>query len=420
MYHIDQILVCNCIYYMRSNMFIKKSISYKWVVLAISFALMLVFAISLQSLPPIFDKIQKDISFSNSQAGMLMGAYAIPGIFIPFLIAFLASRYNKKSIIHIALLIMIVGMVAFAMAVSFSTLLIYRLITGIGATALVVLAPLLVTMFFNKTNMGVAMGIFNTAVPFGTVVAASLFGILGEMIYWRSIILGIALFAAVVLVINIFKLSLPKEEASKEVNIASEETSGRLLSNVNLWILVLIWDLGNSQLLAYVTFVPQHFQKIGMSMQEAGLLTSFIMLVPILLGPIVGIIIDKKGWKKRLLLAGSIIMAISFILISRGTIGLPIWAFTLGIGFTPIPIFVFSLLPELIHPRQMVMGLGILTAASNLGIAIGPSAFGFLLDKTGGNFKIGFIILALFSLVIILALSGLKQTKINRLQSENK
>ena len=149
-------------------MFIKRSNSYKWVVLAISFALMLVFAISLQSLPPIFDKIQKDISFSTSQAGMLMGVYAIPGIFIPFLIAFLASRYNKKYIILIALLIMIIGLVAFSIAGSFSTLLIYRLIAGIGATALVVLAPLLVTMFFDKTNMGIAMGVFNTAVPFGT------------------------------------------------------------------------------------------------------------------------------------------------------------------------------------------------------------------------------------------------------------
>lgn len=277
---------------------------------------------------------------------------------------------------------------------------------------MVVLAPLLVTMFFDKTNMGIAMGIFNTAVPFGTVIAASLFGILGEKIHWRSIILGIALFVAVVLVINIFKLYLPKEEANKEANVASEESSVGLLSNANLWLLVLIWALGNSQLLAYVTFVPQHFQNIGMTMQSAGLLTSFIMLVPIFLSPVVGIIIDKTGWKRRLLLAGTIIMAISFILISRGTYGLPIWAFTLGVGFTPIPIFVFSLLPELIKPRQMAMGLGILTAASNLGIAIGPSAFGFLLDKTGGNFNLGFIILAFISLVIILALSGLKQTRL--------
>ena len=57
----------------------------------ISFILMLTFAISLQALPPIFDKIQEDIAFTNSQAGMLMGVYAIPGIFLPFLIAFLAG-----------------------------------------------------------------------------------------------------------------------------------------------------------------------------------------------------------------------------------------------------------------------------------------------------------------------------------------
>ena len=81
-------------------------------------------------------------------------------------------------------------------------------------------------------------------------------------------------------------------------------------------------------------------------------------------------------------------MTASFILISRGNLPLPLLGITLGIGFTPIPIFVFSSLPEVVKPHEMGMGLGILTAASNLGIAIGPSAFGFLLDKTGSNFNI--------------------------------
>lgn len=389
-------------------MFIKENNSYKWVVLAISFILMLTFAISLQSLPQIFDKIQGDISFSNSQAGMLMGAYAIPGIFLPFLIAFLASRYKKKSIIIISLLIMIIGLIAFSMSGSFSTLLTYRLLTGIGATALVVLAPLLVTMFFNEKNMGIAMGIFNTAVPFGTVIATNLFGVLGERMNWRTIILAIAGFVGLVLAISIFSLHLPKEEDDEEFNLSPKESSGGLFSNINLWILALIWTLGNAQLLSYVTFVPQYFQGAGMTMQRAGLITSFIMLVPIFLSPIVGIIIDKTGWRKSLLLVGAIIMATSFILISKRSLPLPILGITLGIGFTPIPIFVFSSLPQVIRPHEMGMGLGILTAASNLGIAIGPSAFGSLLDKTEGNFNLGFIILASVSLVIILGLSRLK------------
>lgn len=133
------------------------------------------------------------------------------------------------------------------------------------------------------------------------------------------------------------------------------------------------------------------------------------MLVPIFLSPLVGIIVDKTGWKKSLLLFGSIIMAISFILISRTSISLPIWAAILGIGFAPIPVIVFSLLPELIKPHQMGMGLGAITIASNIGIAIGPLIFGLILDKTGGNFNVGFISLSLISLIIILALAGMRK-----------
>lgn len=383
--------------------------NYKWIVLAVSFLLMLTFAISLQSLPPIFEKIAEDISFSNSQAGILMGAYAIPGIFFPLLIAFLASKYNKKSIILIFLLILILGLIAFSMSGTFPTLLLTRLVTGIGATALVVLAPLLITMFFGEKNIGIAMGVFNAAVPSGTVIAANLFGVLGERMHWRSIILSIAAFVAIVLGLVIFTLSLPKDSESGETEMSLKESSKGLFTNVGLWLLAAIWMLGNAQLLSYVTFAPQYFQTTGMSVQRAGLFTSFIMFVSIFLSPVVGIIIDKTGWKKRLLLMGSIIMGISFILISNGSFGLPIWAITLGIGFSAIPVFVFSMLPEIVKPHQMGMGLSIITIASNIGIALGPIVFGFLLDRTGENFKVGFMILALISLVIVLSLGGLRR-----------
>lgn len=385
-----------------------KSGSYKWVVLGISFMLMLTFAISLQSLPPIMDKIAEDISFSNSQAGMLMGIYAIPGIFLPFLVAFLANKYNKKSIILIALLILILGLVTFSMSKSFTTLLTFRLVTGIGATTLVVLSPLLITMFFGGKNMGIAMGVFNAAVPFGTVVSANLFGALGERMTWQSIILAIVTFVGVVFLINFFLLSLPDEAEIEESGNLPNESLGELSSNISLWLLALIWILGNALLLAYVTFGPQYYQSLGMDTQRAGFLTSLIMLVPIFLSPIVGIIIDKTGWKKRLILIGSLIMGASFILLARNLGPTTLWAVTLGIGFSPIPVLVYSLLPDVVEPYQMGVGLAVVTAASNLGIAAGPSAFGFLLDSTGGNFNFGFMISALVSVVIILILGFLK------------
>ncbi|NLM04151.1 MAG: MFS transporter [Clostridiales bacterium] len=153
-----------------------------------------------------------------------------------------------------------------------------------------------------------------------TVLATNLFGILGEIIEWRFIILGIAAFAGGVLAISFFALSLHKEEDIKESHISERESSHGFWSDFRLWLLALVWALVNAQLLSYVTFGPQYFQTFGMTIQRAGLLTSFIMLIPIFLSPVVGIIIDKTGWKKPLFLIGSMIMAISFILIGRTTL----------------------------------------------------------------------------------------------------
>lgn len=385
--------------------------SYKWVVLAISFLLMLTFAISLQALPPIFDQITKDIPFSNSQAGMLMGAYAIPGVLISFLIAYWVKKVSPKKMIISGLIIMIIGLIAFSLSGSFISLLMWRLVIGTGATVMVVLSPLLVTIFFDNKNMGIAMGIFNIAVPFGTVLSANLFGILGQLIEWRTIILGIAAFVGVALIVVFFALFLPKSKDTKKSDDDQIRGQQKFQMSLGLWLLGLIWALTNLQFLAYITFGPQYFQLIGISAQRAGLLASFIMLMPILISPLVGIIIDKTGRGKQLLLIGSIIIAASFVLIIKSSAMIPLWAVTLGIGTAPIPVFIFSLLPEMVEPHNIGMGLGILTVASNLGLTVGPAIFGLILDITSGSFFIGFMVLAFISLVIILALFGLKTKK---------
>ena len=192
--------------------------SYKWTVLGISFLLMLVFAISLQSLPPIFGSILKDIPFSNKQAGLLMSSYSILGIFFPFLVAIFLDRLDLKKMVLFALSLVILGLVGFSLSSSYMVLLVFRLLSGAGATILVVLSPLLVTMHFGKKNMGTAMGVFNIAVPLGTVVSVNLFGYLGLFMGWRSIIGIIIGFVSMVLLVAVFFLRVPSDKAKKDAN----------------------------------------------------------------------------------------------------------------------------------------------------------------------------------------------------------
>lgn len=384
-----------------------KKHSYKWIILVISYLLMLVFAISLQALPPIFSNIIKDIPFSNSQAGLLMSAYSILGIFIPFIVAIFQNKFHIKKMLIFALIAVIMGLVGFSLSSSYSLLLICRLLSGSGTAILVVLSPLLITMFFDKKNIGIAMGLFNTAVPLGTVVSANLFGYLGLFIDWKAIIIGIAVFTVVILAIVFFFLVLPKGKRN------DESTSFELQFNMGsgLWFIGVIWMITNGQLLAYTTFGPQFFLLSGMSTQTSGLLTSMIMLVPIFLTPIVGIIIDKTNQKKPFLLIGSIIVGISFFSIVTSILSLTFWSIALGVGLSLVPVCIFSLVPEVVKPEQTSMGLAVITAFSNIGITIGPLGLGSILDITSGNFVMGFIALSALSLISVFALFGIRTKK---------
>lgn len=379
--------------------------SNKWIVLGISFSLMLVFAISLQALPPIFNNMMKDIPFSNKQAGLLMSSYSILGIFFPFLLVVFLDKLDLKKMVLVALGLVVLGLVGFSLSTSYMVLLLFRLLSGAGATILVVLAPLLVTMHFGRKDIGTAMGIFNIAVPLGTVISVNLFGYLGLFMSWRSIIGIIVGFVLMVLLLVIFFLLIPSPKVEKDSN--SSKLPFKLSSS--LVFLAIIWMIVNGQLLAYTTFGSQFFQLFDMSIQEAGVLTSMIMLVPIFITPIIGIIIDKTGHKKIYLLLGLLIMATALFSIVTSWLSVVFWVVALGIGFSFAPVVVFSLLPDVVKPEHTGMGLAVLTAASNLGISIGPVGFGSLLDITAGNFTTGFQVLSVFSLVGIFVLLGIKQ-----------
>lgn len=384
---------------------------YKWMVLAISFLSTFVFAISLQALPPIFNSIMRDIPFSQSQAGFLMSAYSILGIFIPFFVAFFANKVDLKKMLILALMAVVIGLVGFSLSSSYILLLAFRLVSGAGATILVVISPLLITMFFDSSNIGIAMGIFNTAVPVGTVVSANLFGYLVMFMEWRIIITAIAIFTGIILMTVLFTLHLPKDTKTNESK--SSNTKLKFNMELNLWLLGAIWMIANAQLLAYTTFGSQFFELNGMSIQKAGLLTSLIMLVSIFLTPIIGIIIDKTNQKKLLLLIGSVVMAIAFFGIAMNWASLSFWSFILGVGFAFVPVSIFSLLSDVVGPKQISMGLAVITAASNLGITVGPAGFGSLLDKTSGNFIIGFVVLFILSLISIVTLFGIKTRNVS-------
>jgi MFS family permease len=72
--------------------------SYRWVILCVVYLSVLAFALIFQSIPPILPLIISELHITYAQSGLLMGLFALPGLFISLLGGFLSDRYRMRPL----------------------------------------------------------------------------------------------------------------------------------------------------------------------------------------------------------------------------------------------------------------------------------------------------------------------------------
>src|SRR4030042_4124727 len=163
--------------------------NYRWAILTIVYLSILAFALIFQSIPPVLPLIISELHLTYAQSGLLMSLFALPGLFISLLGGFLSDRYEMKSLGTICFLLMMGGTLLLGLGMDLQILGFGRIIAGIGALTLSVLLPKLLSQWFKKGGLGLAMGVFNTGVPLGSLISFGLFGRMGSMWGWRVPIL---------------------------------------------------------------------------------------------------------------------------------------------------------------------------------------------------------------------------------------
>jgi predicted MFS family arabinose efflux permease len=220
------------------------------------------------------------------------------------------------------------------------------------------------------------MGVFNTGMPLGTVLSLNFLSIIGEHMGWRASIwtgAGVSLLTLVVFVL----LFAPAPKKDREIPAPPGHLlEGLRLVGTSVWLLGAAWLFFNAAVISLYTFTPDFLRSSGFSITSAGFYTSAFMWSGVVMGPIIGWLIDKKD-RKRLLIGSSGMILSLFLVLFPSMTGwiLPfILCFSLAQSFIPTPIF--ALVPDLVHPTRLGLGYGILSTCVNLGIAAGPFATG--------------------------------------------
>ncbi len=357
------------------------------------------YAFVFQVVPPLIDILMEQFDIASAaQAGLLMTIVVVPGIFLSLPAGLITDKYGVKSIGVASIVLTTVGSLVAAIAGSFQILLLGRLILGIGGAFIVTSLPVAIAQWFTHEELGKAMGFYGTNMPVATIAAfltaSTLILVFNE---WRfsflvGTILGgtaIAIFASLVRA-----GPLTKSQGHEKVPLR------RTLRSIELWKAGLVWLLFQVTAISFLSWAPNIFQNYkGLDRVQASALTSVLMLAAIPFVPFFGWLSDRIRRRKPLLVAGPFLMALALVS-SAYTAGISLVASVAILGFAAamVPSVVSALPVEILEPKVVGVGFGVMATCLNIGVALAAPLFGYLFDVTGSP-EVSFVGIAAFSVV---------------------
>jgi MFS family permease len=373
--------------------------SYRWVILVIVYLSILAFTFIFQSIPPILPFILSELHLTYAQSGLLVSLFALPGIFVSLLGGFLADRYGMKPLGAGCFILMIGGTFVLGLGMNFQLLGLGRIIAGIGGLTLSVFLPKLLSQWFKERELGLAMGIFNTGVPLGSVICFGLFGTLGEHWGWRTPVLltGIYLFITFILFITLYRLP-PSHEADEGKPLTIYQSLREM--GWPIWGVGFSWLWFNAAFISFATFAPDFFLQKNYSIEQSGVLIGIPLLGSLFFSAPIGYLVDRFKHQEWFIGIGAMALAILALCFNFSTSFL-LLVILMGIFSAMIPAPIYSLPPEILKIENVGLGFGVISTCSSTGLFVAPYLVGKVKDLTGSS-RWSFILIALFSFLVLI------------------
>jgi MFS family permease len=388
---------------------LKTTDAYRWTILGLGTFCIMTFGVIFQSIPPLIGILVEALNISYARAGALMGLFILPGIFLSIPGGMLTDRFGPRNVGVASLLSLTLGTAIVALSGNYWIIAFGRLVAGIGATVLLVVAPKIIASWFYDREIGFAMGIFNIAMPLGTILSLNFMGAIAFRFNWQaSIWVSFAVGAAT---LCLFLVLYRSKSTAGELK---SEPAGLLTAlkkaGGSAWLVGLSWALFNAGLISFFTYAPDYFISRGESIVSAGLLASYPMWGSIVLAPIAGLLIDRLGYKWVFIAVGCAGTALFLYLIPEFNQHAAILSISIGVFVAILTPAIFSLPAELLPESVMGLGFGILGTGAGIGMSVGPYIVGSLRDATG-DYLWSFAAMAIFPAIGIIPMLILRMKK---------
>lgn len=327
-----------------------------------------------------------------AKISLLYAAYALPNICAPVVF----THFVAKRRLVPALAVLVLGgqliFTAGAVGGSFLTMVVGRLVLGLGGESFAVIQSSIILGYFRGRKPTIAIGIFNGVMRLGILFTF----VTTPTIALRLNCLAACIFSLAILGSSMFFYirTFLKEEntaettrnsGSKEVNIEvgdelkNTEESGSQL-NLPFKILVVISFLFGMGLAPFYSVAPIIFQKhFEVRPPASSRMVSYIEIISLTLFLLIGPASDVFGLKLLFLAFGSLIMVSAHMAILYRLRLIPI-IFALGVG-TPLVARFWPCIPLIVPSETIELALSVVYCVLNFAYAASPLIVAYLVTK---------------------------------------
>jgi predicted MFS family arabinose efflux permease len=370
----------------------------RWIILAVVYSSILAFALVFQSIPPILPLIISELHITYAQSGLLVSLFALPGLFVSLLGGFLSDRYSMRSLGAGCFALMVGGTFLVSVGKDLWVLSSGRIFAGMGGLMLSVLLPKLLSQWFRERELGLAMGIYNTGIPLGSVLSFSLFGKIGSLWGWRIPISLTGIYALITSILFLSFCRLPPSQRTEHTQSTGVYKSLKELG-VPIWWVGISWLWFNAAFVSFATFAPHLFLKKGFTIEQSGLLIGIPLLGSLLLSAPAGYLVDRFRHQEWIIGIGGLGLSVIMFFFNL-TSSFSLLVILLGIFSAMIPSPIYSLPSEMLKPGNVGLGFGVISTCSSIGLFLAPYLVGKTRDLTGSD-QWSFLFISFFCLLIV-------------------
>jgi len=384
------------------------------------------------SISPLAKTLINQLHFTDENIGLLQGIYSFPNIIMVLIGGIIIDRIGTKKAALIFTILVLTGALVTALQGNFVTMVIGRLIFGLGAESMIVAITTVIAKWFKGKELSLAFGLNLTIARLGSFLALNSQA-WGKDLYsnWQNplwITVGAGVIAVVSIVVYYFvdlysvkKYHLGKEGEQDKVVLSDvfsfktmrviiafvlvpvalitffyigfivmDSNIENIMKFIVVVVLIFVFSFLNyrtfsksfwfitclcvtfySAMFPFQTFAINFFQDAhGATPAYAGFLSSLLTLSAMVLTPLFGFFSDIVGKRSLFMMFGSLIIIPVYLMMGYTDINLIIPMSIMGLAFSMVPAIMWPSVSLVVKPSKLGTAYGLMTMIQNVGLFV--------------------------------------------------